>query len=264
MSSTTYFAAQAGDEERLRLAGIEALYDATTLRRLLAAGLARGQRCLELGAGGGSVARMLAERTGTRVVAVDMDPRFLDPEDARYEIHELDVTTPGVFEGERFDVIHCRLLLMHLPDVPSVLRVLHACLKPGGFLLAEEPNMLTWLAADPAAPGAELVDRVTQRSLAALERAGVWRNALGPRLPELFEQVGLRQVEADGACWIAPLERPEIMALMMQSLQLITPYGVASGELTEAEVQAAFERVRSRTLRLVTPTIFGTVGRRIG
>lgn len=262
MSSTPYFAAQAGGEERLRLAGIEALYDATTLRRLLSAGLRAGQRCLELGAGGGSVARMLAEHTGTRVVAVDMDPRFLDRQDARYEIRELDITTPGALEGERFDVIHCRLLLMHLPDVAGLLRTLHARLAPGGFVLAEEPNMLTWSAADPAAPGAALADRVTQRSLAAIERAGVWRNALGPRLPELFAQAGMQEITCDGACWIVPNDRPEIMAMIVQSLQLIAAHGIAAGEVTEAEVQAVVELIRARSLQLVTPTLFGAVGRR--
>lgn len=262
MASTSYFAAHAGDEERLRLAGLEALCDETTQRRLLAAGLKKGQRCLELGAGGGSVARMLAEHTGTRVIAVDMDPRFLDPSDARYEIRRLDVTADDVLAGERFDVIHCRCLLMHLPDVPKLLRTLHARLSPAGFLLAEEPNMLTWGAADPAAPGAALFDRVAQRSLAAIERAGVWRNALGPRLPALFEQAGLQEVACDGVCWIPPLERPEIIALFVQSLQLIAVHGVGCGDVTEDEAQRALELVRTRALRQVTPTIFGMVGRR--
>jgi 2-polyprenyl-3-methyl-5-hydroxy-6-metoxy-1,4-benzoquinol methylase len=262
MTATTYFAAHTGEEERLRLAGLQVLYDETTRRRLLAGGLRAGQRCLELGAGGGSIACMLAEHTGTRVVAVDLDPRFLDPNDARYEIRKLDVTQADALAGEQFDVIHCRCLLMHLPDVPGLLRTLHARLSPGGFLLVEEPNMLSWGAADPAAPDAALFDRVAQRSLAAVERAGVWRNALGPRLPGLLEQAGFQDVRCDGACWVPSLERPELRALFVQSLQLVAVHGVAAGEVTEDEVQRALELMRTGALRQVTPTIFGTLGRR--
>ena len=262
MTVTPYFAAHAGAEERLRIAGLEALYDGTSKRRLLAAGLARGHRCLELGAGAGSVARMLAELSGTRVVAVDLDPRFLDPQDARYEIRKLDITAEGALSGELFDVIHCRLLLMHLPDPAAVLRVLTVHLAPGGFLLVEEPNMCTWGPADPGAPGGALVQRVIQLALEATERAGIWRNAVGPRLPTVFEQLGLLDVTCDGACWVAPDERPEVMALMVQTLQLIAAHGIAAGALTETEVHEALALIKARALRQVTPTIFGTVGRR--
>jgi SAM-dependent methyltransferase len=262
MSAPRYFAAHAGDEERLRIAGLETLYDPFTRRRLQAAGLAAGQRCLEVGAGAGSVARMMAERTETRVVAVDMDPRFLDPQDPRYEIRKLDVTAPGALSDELFDVIHCRLLLMHMPDPVAVLRMLQGHLAPGGFLLAEEPNMRTWGAVDPEAPGAGLLDRVIQQALAATENAGVWRNALGPRLQTIFEQLGLQTVASDGACWVAPDEQPEVMALMTRSLQLIATHGLAAGVLTEAEVQGALELMVGRSLRQTTPTIFGAVGRR--
>jgi hypothetical protein len=101
-------------------------------------------------------------------------------------------------------MIHCRLLLMYLPDPASMLRALQAHLAPQGILLVEEPNMRTWGPADPHAPGAALLDSVIQRALAATEAAGIWRNALGPRLPTIFEQLGMQDVTCDGACWVAP------------------------------------------------------------
>src|SRR6185436_13509094 len=114
--------------------------------------------------------------------------------DTRYEIRKLDITSEGALAGEQFDVIHCRFLLMHLPNPALVLRALYARLAPGGFLLAEEPNMCTWGPADPNAPGAAAHARVIQTALDATERAGVWRNALGPRLPMLFERLGFSDV----------------------------------------------------------------------
>lgn len=62
--------------ERERLAAIEALFDSERRRFLEATGLAAGWRCLEVGAGAGSVARFLADR-GASVLALDRDARLL-------------------------------------------------------------------------------------------------------------------------------------------------------------------------------------------
>ena len=238
------------------------LWDPVTRRRLIAAGIGMGQRCLEVGAGGGSVARMMAELTGTRVVAVDMDPRFLDPGDSRYEVRKLDITREAALNGEQFDVIHCRFLLMHLPDPGAVLRTFGRCLTSGGFVLVEEANMLTWTAADSTAPGADLLNRVIHLSLEAAESAGVWRNALGPRLPRLLTAAGLIGGECDGACSVAADHHPEIIALTIQSLQLAATSGLAAGVINQADVEAAVAVMRARQAGQITPTVFGVVGRR--
>src|SRR5690348_1451369 len=67
-------------DERRRLALIEQCYDPMTIARLTALGVALGWRCLEIGAGGGSVSRWLRDRVGAdgRVVAMDLDTRFVD------------------------------------------------------------------------------------------------------------------------------------------------------------------------------------------
>jgi predicted O-methyltransferase YrrM len=92
-----YFAAdaEAGDElARLRL--IEAEQDPQTFRYLDGIGVGAGWRCLEVGAGAGSVVRWLSERVGTegRVVAVDLDPRFLgDLCEPNVEVRRCDITS---------------------------------------------------------------------------------------------------------------------------------------------------------------------------
>src|SRR5687768_12680860 len=80
---TTYFAADfALDAERDRLSILEKALDPITkghLERLAFASTTRPRRCLEMGAGGGSIARWLADRCspGGTVVAADVDTRFL-------------------------------------------------------------------------------------------------------------------------------------------------------------------------------------------
>src|SRR5690348_16766904 len=67
-------------EQRRRLAALEAWFDPGTIRHLEALGVAPGWRCLEVGAGGGSVARWLADRVSPQghVLATDLDTCFLD------------------------------------------------------------------------------------------------------------------------------------------------------------------------------------------
>src|SRR5215212_3622133 len=68
------------DRELNRIRAIEADWGPKTTRHLSELGVAPGWKCLEVGAGGGGVARWLAERVGEagRVVATDINTRFLD------------------------------------------------------------------------------------------------------------------------------------------------------------------------------------------
>jgi SAM-dependent methyltransferase len=107
----------------------------TTTRIADALGEVPGRRCLELGAGGGSVAKWLAER-GARVLATDLNVRHL-PAGAGYEVLRHDLVTEPLPAGE-WDLIHARLLLMHLPRRHEILPRLAAALAPGGVLLLED------------------------------------------------------------------------------------------------------------------------------
>src|SRR5256885_14271279 len=67
--------------ERERLNSITSLYDPHTLGCCDRLGISEGWRCLDVGAGTGSGAELLAERDGEdgRGLAVDLDVRFLEP-----------------------------------------------------------------------------------------------------------------------------------------------------------------------------------------
>jgi tRNA A58 N-methylase Trm61 len=67
------------DSERRRLQAIEAIFDPSSRRRIVAAGIKPGAVCLEVGAGAGSLMRWMAQQVGPsgRVTAVDINPRFL-------------------------------------------------------------------------------------------------------------------------------------------------------------------------------------------
>jgi chemotaxis methyl-accepting protein methylase len=73
------------------------------------------------------------------VVAADIDCRFLSGLPRNVDIRTLDIRHDEL-EPEGYDLIHCRALLIHLPDPVGVLRRMVAGLRPGGVLLAEESD----------------------------------------------------------------------------------------------------------------------------
>ena len=75
MGDAGYLFDNAGGETPTRFAGLEGLWDESTIRYLSKIGVGAGWTCWEVGAGGGSIARWLAERvapSGT-VLATDLD-----------------------------------------------------------------------------------------------------------------------------------------------------------------------------------------------
>src|SRR5689334_13035848 len=104
-----------GEFERLRL--LQEWGDPDTHRVLRTVGLGRDWRCLEIGAGAGSVARWIADQCPDgSVVAVDTDTRYLaDTGRANLEWRTADVRRLE-FEPGSFDLVHSRLTFCHLPE----------------------------------------------------------------------------------------------------------------------------------------------------
>lgn len=136
------------------------MLDGPTESRLAELGDLTGRRCLELGAGAGSIARWLAGRAGPtgRVLATDVNTRYL-PLDAGFDVLRHDIVSEPVPDGP-WDVIHARLLLVHLPERHEVLRRLAAALAPGGALVVEdfETTFRKGLLAAPTPEAEALID----------------------------------------------------------------------------------------------------------
>ena len=114
----------------------------TALDRL---GLREGWRCVDVGAGGGDVAVALAEIVGRdgRVYAVDSDPGSRDETARSAAAHAQVVAITQAGEDLRLpepvDLAFCRFLLMHVHDPVVVLRRMGEAVRPGGWVVAQEP-----------------------------------------------------------------------------------------------------------------------------
>ena len=150
-----YTLAQEGAEEfeRERLGLLEQVCDPLTVHQLDAIGVGEGWRCLDVGAGAGSVTRLLAERVGDggSVLAIDLDVRLLEPlAGSRVEVRRHDLLAEPLPEAA-FDLVHARNLLMHLPGRLDALRRLLAAVRPGGWLAVCEPDFSGLAVSPPSA-----------------------------------------------------------------------------------------------------------------
>jgi SAM-dependent methyltransferase len=192
VAPTDYFIDPAWGREQERLHALEAWGDPHTIRHLEHLGVAPGWTCLEAGAGAGSMALWLAGRVAPagRVVAADIDTRFLDGLEAPgLEVRTFDLRAEE-FPPATFDLIHARLLLMHLPDRVSVMKRMAQWLRPGGWLLLEEADIYpTQTTSDPS----------LRRWWRAVESLGVIDMRCGRVLPGEVASLGLDDVDASAA-----------------------------------------------------------------
>lgn len=107
------------------------------LRRLEWVEAKRSGKLLDVGFGTGSFLRA-AHRKGYRVAGLDLNTAQFKPE-FECEVRE-GLLRVGLFPDESFDVIAAHHVLEHVQDFPESLHVIHALLKPGGYLLVELPH----------------------------------------------------------------------------------------------------------------------------
>ncbi len=207
MTTSSYVFDNAWQQARDRLAGIEKAYDPGTIRHLEASGVGPGWHCLEVGAGGGSIAEWLCRQVGPsgRVVATDLDTRFVEALDyPQLEVRRHDILTDGLEEGA-FDLIHARLLLHHLARPEVALRKLVAALKPGGWLVAEEPDTGATVPDPRVEESAAALYTKLMDALQQMLRARGGDYHYGRRLYRDLCECGLRDVEGEGrALWSDP------------------------------------------------------------
>ncbi|QWF83853.1 class I SAM-dependent methyltransferase [Amycolatopsis sp. CA-230715] len=192
---TSYVFAGEGGLRRDQEDCLAAAYDPVTTARLASTGVADGWHCLEIGAGGGSVACWLADRVapGGDVVATDLVPQHV-PEARGLTAVRHDVVADPL-PGKAFDLVHTRLVLRHLPAREAVLDKLLATLTPGGWLQVDEFD--TTYQPCLAAPDSA-AERLFREFLAAkdavMAKAGV-DVAWGSRVGAAMRRAGFVEVD---------------------------------------------------------------------
>lgn len=220
--------------ERLLL--IEKVFDPASRRRILATGVTTGWRCLEVGAGAGSIVHWLAEVVGEngKVVAVDLDTRLItNIKLSNVEVLEADMRHISL-ESNSFDLIHARCVLIHIPDFQVTLSKMLQLLKPGGSIVVEEPD---FAVAKVIAPqyACQSVERVNKAILQMFTSKGI-DYSLGIKLPAILQKLGLQQLAVENDTPISGGGSGMATVMKMSAMQLAEKY-VATGEATYQDIE---------------------------
>ena len=221
------------EDERLTL--LEQIFDPTSRRRRNL--VKPGWRCLEVGAGRGSMAVWLAQQVGKsgQVVATDIDVSYLE----RLHVPNLEIRRHNIVDDplevlgpSSFDLV-CSLIMMFwlACKQQAAIRRMVECLRPGGWLVDEDGDWGTIAPVDPSHPH--------YASYHDAWRDGEWwalrgyDPVFGRKLPALFERCGLKNIRHEASA--------EVMrggsvwsSWWRQSLEGIRASEHAEGSLTKA------------------------------
>jgi SAM-dependent methyltransferase len=260
---STYLFDNAAPPASERFTSLEHCYDGATTANLAALGVREGWRCLEVGGGNGSVAHWLAGRVGPvgKVVATDVNPSLMRPPVGNLEIRHHDIVSDEL-EESYFDLVHARLVLIHIPERQRVVERILRALKPGGWLLIEEFD-LTWQLPVLAAPdpdGVELFHKVSGSIHQLLEHAGMdpaWaRDAYGCLSRAGFTDLGCR-----GFCDLWQGGSVGVSLHHANAVQVADRL-IAGGLVTQQELDAFGNLLAQPTFAVASYLMFATWGRR--
>lgn len=250
------------EREQERLASLEAAFDPGTFRHLEALGVGPGWRCLEAGAGRGSVARWLCRRVGPegRVVATDLKPRFLEAlEEPNLEVWRHDIVADELPEAE-FELVHARFLLEHLPGREGALKKMPAALRPGGWILVED---MEWSTVIPlSARGSRVLKRVMSAARRILELSG-YDGDYGRKLPGQMAMQGLIDIGGAGRFGLVRggPDAPEWLRLSAEEMR---GPGEATGLLSGRDIDRLLELLDDPEFAFFSFSVVAVWGRRPG
>jgi SAM-dependent methyltransferase len=235
---------------------MEALWDPGTQTAFEAVGVGRGWRCLEVGAGGGSIAEWLADTVGDdgQVVATDVSTRYLEPI-ARDNLEVLEHNILGdPLPEPGFDLVHSRLVVEHLGL--EALQRMHDALRPGGWIVVEDYDM----SGVASHPFDEAGDRTQDAVLSFMAEHG-FDGELGRKLVTELEGLGLVDVAAEGRTRVYHGGSPGT-AFIRLSLESIGPSLVESGRLSQEDLDATRASIDDPSRVFLSPIMIAARGRR--
>jgi SAM-dependent methyltransferase len=249
MASSDYLLDNQQTEAGQRFDALSELFNPTTFRHMETIGLSPGWRVWEVGAGGASVPSWIAERTGGEVLATDIDTSWLEAEDAGYEVRQHDIGIDPAPEG-LFDLVHARLVLVHVTQRAEALSTMLTALRPGGWLLLEEadPGLQPLVCPDEFGDEQRLANRLKLGFRSLMSERGV-DLAFGRTLPRLLRSAGMVRVQSDA---YFPMSGPACDELERATVEQIRELLISKGLATADEIEAHLSNVASGRLDLAT------------
>jgi ubiquinone/menaquinone biosynthesis C-methylase UbiE len=259
--ASTYSLDNSSREAPARFDALSGMFDRGSIRHLEDRGVSESWRCLEVGGGGGSITSWLANCVGPtgQVVVTDIDPRFLEPLAAHnVEVRKHNIVTDPLPDAA-FDLIHARLVLVHLPEREKVLARLVSALKPGGWLVDEEFDSVS-LLPDPAVSPGEVSLNTQLAVMRVLEDRGAERR-FGRLLYGRLRAHGLVEVGAEARLFMWRGGSSDV-SLMRTNFKELRDDLLDAHYITEQELDQDSARLDDPEFMTPSPIMWAAWGRR--
>ncbi len=200
MATTGDYIISGGQAGKSRLNVLAGVLENSSRNLLLANGLKEGSSFLDAGCGGGNVATMAAEMVGAtgHVTALDFDETLIalnQQEAAEQGISNLSYHALSAYDvayENEFDVVYARFLLSHLQRPAEVLLNMLRAAKPGGRVVVEDVQFSGHFCYPANAAFSKYLELY-----AALATQRGQNPEIGPALPGMFKQAGIKEVHFD-------------------------------------------------------------------
>ena len=221
-------------------------------------GIGPGWRVLEVGAGGGSLARWLAAEVGPEgsVLATDVDLQFVGEQPANVEVRRHDIARDPL-PADHFDLVHARAVLQHVTERDGALARMVAATRPGGWVVVEDVDWLVFESQALPEPFATLSRTTLARSVETYGYDGHW----GRRMLATMVDAGLEDVDSRGKVVTMHGGTPSAEWYVL-ALERAAPSLVADGLLDAELVAEALAQARDPEFRVLGPLTISAWGRR--
>ena len=264
MDQKNYYASDGEDEfERKRLSLLEQAYDPNSIRQLESLGVSEGWSCLEIGAGGGSIAQWLANKVGAsgKVVATDMNTRFLRHlSTPNIEVREHNILT-DLLETGMYDLVHARMVLQHLREPEKALKKMKDALRPGGWIFIEDADFGSFLVSNLTDPSLDIFVAAGRRYHIWFQEKGIMDPYFGRKVIGLVEELGFLDVDHQG--WTRVIRGGEPLAqYLLMVWQYLREQGLTAGLVTQEECEEIERCFLDASTTILDMIVFGAWGRK--
>lgn len=228
-----------------------------------------GKSVADVGCGTGLVSASFAKRVGAtgKVVGIDSAPDTLaiarkmnDATNIKgIEWHIGDAYTTGLADNT-YDVVYCRLLLLHLKEPARAVAEMSRIAKPGGLVICEDLATINTQTYPIDSPIKTIQERI--KNMAAKQGTD-WD--IGLALPSLFKSLGLTDIKIS-------THQPghltgEGKRLAEYTFLEAVPKMIAAGVLTEDAARQTGQQMREFTDRddtvVFLPTMIQVIGKKM-
>ncbi len=236
-------------EEYQRLRRQAQIWESDTRRILKEIGIGSGANCLDIGCGPAEVSRVMGEVVGQngRVTGVDSDGNLgreafavLEKTiNSNFTFIEANIEEIDHLEGEPFDAIFIRFVLIHLRDPLAAMKKVYNWIKPGGYIIVQEYDFPAW----EVYPEFDAWKEFKKVWYGVCEKAG--RDVrIGLKLPSLFIDAGIGMPEGtDVVGRSGTLDRS--LPMILAGYKSVLPVALKMGLTTETRSQLFYEQMQN-------------------